>query len=145
MEILQAIVGLLAPLPLLLIVAGTLAGIVVGAIPGLTGAMLIALALPFTFHMSPVNSMLLLVSMYTGSITGGLISATLFRIPGTPSNVMTTFDGYPMAAKGQAGRALGLGIGASTFGAVFAWVALATITKPLSDWAVRFPPGTIFR
>ncbi len=144
MEIVQAIGGLLAPLPLLLIVAGTAAGIVVGAIPGLTGAMLIALALPFTFHMSPVNSMLMLVSMYTGSITGGLISATLFRIPGTPSNVMTTFDGYPMAAKGQAGRALGLGIGASTFGAVFAWLALATITKPLSDWAVRFSPWDYF-
>ncbi len=107
MEIVQAIGGLLAPLPLFLTVFGTAAGIVVGAIPGLTGAMLIALALPFTFHMAPVTSMILLVSMYTGSITGGLISATLFRIPGTPSNVMTTFDGYPMAVKGEAGRALG--------------------------------------
>ena len=144
MEILHAVAGLLTPLSLLLIVAGTAAGIVVGAIPGLTGAMLIALTLPFTFHMSPVGSMILLVSMYTGSITGGLISATLFRIPGTPSNVMTTFDGYPMAVKGEAGRALGLGIGASTFGALFAWLALATITKPLSDWAVRFSPWDYF-
>jgi len=144
MELLHAVAGLFAPLPLFLVVFGTAAGIVVGAIPGLTGAMLIALALPFTFHMSPVGSMILLVSMYTGSITGGLISATLFRIPGTPSNVMTTFDGYPMAAKGQAGRALGLGIGASTFGALFAWIALATITEPLSDWAVRFSPWDYF-
>jgi putative tricarboxylic transport membrane protein len=144
MDILQAIGGMFAPVPLLLTVFGAAAGIVVGAIPGLTGAMLIALALPFTFHMSPVGSMILLVSMYTGSITGGLISATLFRIPGTPSNVMTTFDGYPMAANGQAGRALGLGIGASTFGALFAWVALATITRPLSDLAVRFSPWDYF-
>ncbi|MEO5785169.1 MAG: tripartite tricarboxylate transporter permease, partial [Casimicrobiaceae bacterium] len=144
MDLFHAIGGLLAPLPLLLTVLGTAAGIVVGAIPGLTGAMLIALTLPFTFHMSPVHSMILLVSMYTGSITGGLISATLFRIPGTPSNVMTTFDGYPMAVKGEAGRALGLGIGASTFGALFAWVALATVTQPLSDWAVRFSPWDYF-
>ena len=144
MDILQAIGGMFAPVPLLLTVFGAAAGIVVGAIPGLTGAMLIALTLPFTFHMSPTGSMILLVSMYTGSITGGLISATLFRIPGTPSNVMTTFDGYPMAAKGEAGRALGLGIGASTFGGLFAWVALATITRPLSDLAVRFSPWDYF-
>jgi putative tricarboxylic transport membrane protein len=144
MDILQAIGGMFAPVPLLLTVFGSAAGIVVGAIPGLTGAMLIALTLPFTFHMSPTGSMILLVSMYTGSITGGLISATLFRIPGTPSNVMTTFDGYPMAVKGEAGRALGLGIGASTFGGLFAWVALATITRPLSDVAVRFSPWDYF-
>ena len=144
MELLVAVGAMLAPLPMLLVVLGTAAGIVVGAIPGLTGAMLIALTLPFTFHMTPVNSMILLVSMYTGSITGGLISATLFRIPGTPSNVMTTFDGYPMAVRGEAGRALGLGIGASTFGALFAWLALATITRPLSDWAVRFSPWDYF-
>jgi putative tricarboxylic transport membrane protein len=135
---------LLTPWPLFLVVLGTALGIVVGAIPGLTGAMLIALTLPITFHMAPVNAMVLLVAMYTGSITGGLVSAILLRMPGTPSNVMTTFDGYPMAKRGEVGRALGLGIGASTFGALFAWVALATITEPLSVLANRFGPFEYF-
>ena len=123
---------------------GTALGIVVGAIPGLTGAMLIALTLPITYKMAPLDAMNLLVSMYTGSITGGLVSAVLLRIPGTPSNVMTTFDGFPMAQRGEAGRALALGIGASTFGALFAWVALATITQPLANLAIRFSPFDYF-
>jgi putative tricarboxylic transport membrane protein len=106
--------------------------------------MLIALTLPFTFKMAPVDAMALLVSMYTGAITGGLVSAILLRIPGTPSNVITTFDGHAMARKGEAGRALGLGIAASFFGAVFAWVALATLTRPLADIAVRFTPFDYF-
>lgn len=142
--LLGAILHLFTPWPFFLMMLGTTLGIIVGAIPGLTGAMLIALALPITFHMVPIDAMNLLVSMYTGSITGGLISATLLRMPGTPANVMTTFDGYPMAKNGQAGRALGLGIGASTFGALFAWVALATITEPLSVWANQFTPFDYF-
>jgi putative tricarboxylic transport membrane protein len=126
------------------LVGGTFAGIVVGAIPGLTGSMLIALSLPFTFYMAPADAMILLVSMYTGSITGGLISAILLRMPGTPSNIMTTFDGHPMAKRGEAARALAIGVGASTFGSLFAWVALATITEPLSEWAARFGPFEYF-
>ncbi len=143
-DLAAAFVHVLTPWPLFLTILGTGLGIVVGAIPGLTGSMLIALTLPITFHMQPIDAMVLLVSMYTGSITGGLVSATLLRMPGTPANVMTTFDGYPMARRGEAGRALGLGIGSSTFGALFAWVALATITQPLSVWANRFGPFEYF-
>ena len=139
-----ALLHLLTPWPLFLTLLGTALGIVVGAIPGLTGAMLIALTLPITYKMAPLDAMNLLVAMYTGSITGGLVSAVLLRIPGTPSNVMTTFDGFPMAQQGQAGRALGLGIGASTFGALFAWVALATVTQPLAALAIRFSPFDYF-
>jgi putative tricarboxylic transport membrane protein len=144
MDLASAILSLFTPWPFFLMALGTGLGIIVGAIPGLTGSMLIALALPITFYMTPIDAMNLLVSMYTGSITGGLISATLLRMPGTPANVMTTFDGYPMAKAGLAGRALGLGIGASTFGALFAWVALATITEPLSQIANRFGPFDYF-
>jgi putative tricarboxylic transport membrane protein len=132
------------PWPLFLLVLGTALGIVVGAIPGLTGSMLIALSLPITFRMHPPDAMVLLVSMYTGSISGGLVSATLLRMPGTPASVMTTFDGFPMAKRGEAGRALGLGIGASVAGGVISWIALATITQPLSDWATRFTPFDYF-
>ena len=89
----SAMVYVLGPWPLFLVVLGTVLGIVVGAIPGLTGAMLIALALPLTFAMNGADAMILLVSMYVGSISGGLISATILRMPGTPASMMTTLDG----------------------------------------------------
>jgi putative tricarboxylic transport membrane protein len=143
-ELAQAVLANLAPWPLFLTLLGTFLGIVVGAIPGLTGAMLIALTLPLTFYMAPTHAVVLLVSMYTGSITGGLISATLLRIPGSPSNVMTTFDGFPMAKAGEPGRALGLGIAASFFGGMFAWLVLFLLAKPLSVWATRFGPFELF-
>ena len=144
MDLLSSFLYLLGPWPLFLCVLGTALGIIVGAIPGLSGAMLIALTLPLTFKMVPEDAMALLVSMYTGSITGGFVSAVLLRIPGTPSNVITVFDGYAMAQKGHAGRALGLGIAASFVGAVIAWVALVFLTRPLADVAVRFTPFDYF-
>ncbi|MYF90348.1 MAG: hypothetical protein F4186_14080 [Boseongicola sp. SB0676_bin_33] len=119
-------------------------GIVVGAIPGLTGSMLIALTLPITFHMSPLHATTLLVAMYVGSIAGGLITATLLRMPGSPAAVMTTLDGYPLAKSGQPGRALGFGITASFIGSLIAWVALASISEPLSELAVRLTPFDYF-
>lgn len=126
------------------ILAGVFSGIVVGAIPGLTGSMLIALTLPITFHMSPLHATTLLVAMYVGSIAGGLITATLLRMPGSPAAVMTTLDGYPLAKSGQPGRALGFGITASFIGSLIAWVALATISEPLSELAVRLTPFDYF-
>ena len=144
MDLFDAFLYLLTPWPLFLCLLGTGLGIIVGAIPGLSGAMLIALTLPLTFKMDPHDAMTLLVSMYTGSITGGLVSAILLRIPGTPSNVVTTFDGHAMAVRGEAGRALTLGIVSSFFGAIFAWVALAVLTRPLADIAVRFTPFDYF-
>ncbi len=144
MDLLSSFQYLLGPWPLFLCVLGTALGIIVGAIPGLSGAMLIALTLPLTFKMVPEDAMALLVSMYTGSITGGFVSAVLLRIPGTPSNVITVFDGYAMARKGHAGRALGLGIAASFVGAVIAWVALVFLTRPLADVAVQFTPFDYF-
>jgi putative tricarboxylic transport membrane protein len=143
-SLLDALLLVFTPLPFLFMLVGTFLGIVVGAIPGLTGAMLIALTLPLTYYMAPTNAVVLLISMYTGSISGGLVTATLLRMPGTPANIMTTFDGYPMARAGQPGRALGLGIGASFFGGLFSWIALFLLAKPLSIWATRFGPFEIF-
>jgi len=112
-EIIVGIGNIFTPWPLFFTVLGTILGIVVGAIPGLTGAMLIALTLPLTYYMSAVNALILLISMYVGSISGGQISSILLGMPGAPSAVMTTFDGYPLARDGKPGRALGLGICAS--------------------------------
>ncbi|WP_011582362.1 MULTISPECIES: tripartite tricarboxylate transporter permease [Chelativorans] len=126
------------------IVLGTAVGIFVGAIPGLSGAMVISLALPMTFFMSGEDALLLLVSMYIGATTGGLISATLMRMPGTEAAIMTTLDGYPMAAAGEPARALGLGVLASFVGSMIAWLILALLSPPLSLIAVRFGPYEIF-
>jgi putative tricarboxylic transport membrane protein len=88
--------------------------------------------------------MILLVSIYVGGISGGLVSATLLRMPGTPSSMMTTFDAYPMASQGQPGKALGLGVSASFFGGFFSWIFLVSLARPMSIIAVKFSPFEYF-
>ena len=140
----EALGVLFTPVPFFYCVLGVVLGVTVGAIPGLTGAMLIALTLPLTFYMEPVNAVILLIAMYVGAISGGLITATLLRMPGTPAAVMTTFDGYPMARGGRPGRALGLGISASFVGGLVSWLTLFLLAKPLSIIATRFGPFEYF-
>jgi putative tricarboxylic transport membrane protein len=123
---------------------GVIVGVMVGAIPGLTGAMVIALTLPLTFGMAAPHAIALLVAMYVGSVSGGLITATLLRIPGTPASIITTLDGYPMARGGRPGRALGLGIFSSLFGGVAAWFVLVLLAKPLADWSTEMGPADLF-
>ena len=127
-----------------LILLGTALGIAVGAIPGLTGAMLISLSLPLTFSMDGQSALAFLVAMYVGSVSGGLITATLLRMPGTPASIITTLDGYPMAQSGRAGRALGLGIGASFIGGILSWVALALVAKPIAELSTALGPWEFF-
>ena len=129
---------------LFLIVIGTALGITMGAIPGLTGAMLIALTLPLTFGMDPVNAFILLISMYVGAVSGGLITATLLRMPGTPASIMTTLDGYPMARAGKPGRALGLGITASFVGGCISWLFLISLSAPIAKYSTKLGPFDFF-
>ncbi|MEO0444634.1 MAG: tripartite tricarboxylate transporter permease [Verrucomicrobiota bacterium] len=129
---------------LIWIVAGTALGITVGAIPGLTGAMVIALAIPMTFGMEPEAAMALLVSMYVGSVSGGLMTATLLKMPGTPSSIMTTLDAYPMANKGQPRRALSIGILASLVGGVFSWGVLVLLARPIALVSLKMGPMDTF-
>jgi putative tricarboxylic transport membrane protein len=131
-------------LPLLLIVIGTLIGIVFGAIPGLSGGMLVALSLPLTYGWNPINAIALLVGQYVGSISGGLLSATLLNIPGTPAAMMTTLDAAPMARAGQAEKALQIGIMASFAGGIVSWLALVFLSPLLSQWALKFGPHEYF-
>lgn len=126
---------LATPLGLFLVALGVSAGVIVGATPGLTGAMLIALSLPLTYDMAPADALTLLVSMYVGSISGGLITATLLRMPGTPASVMTTLDGFPLAQQGKPGRALGLGVAASFAGGLISWALLALLAQPMATLA----------
>ncbi|TWU49847.1 tripartite tricarboxylate transporter permease [Rubripirellula reticaptiva] len=131
---------LFSPTSLMLVAIGSFLGIIVGAIPGLTGAMLIALALPLTFSMGGELALVLLVSMYVGSVSGGLVTATLLRMPGTPASIMTTLDGYPMAQQGKSGRALALGIGASFVGGMISWGFLVCLAEPMAIWSLSFGP-----
>jgi putative tricarboxylic transport membrane protein len=136
---------ILTPLPFFWVILGTFLGIIVGAIPGLSGSMLITMTVPLTFFMpSHYDALILLVSMYVGSISGGLISATLLRMPGTPAAIMTTLDGYPMAQRGEPGRALGFGIMASFIGGVISWVCLVALSPTLAVWATKFGPWEYF-
>ena len=143
-DFMPAIELLLTPSGLFLVALGCVLGVSVGAIPGLTGAMLIALSLPLTFAMQGEYALILLISMYVGSVSGGLITATLLRIPGTPASMMTTLDGYPMAQRGEAGKALALGIGSSFVGGMIAWVFLVLLAAPIATLSLMFGPFEFF-
>lgn len=135
---------LLAPTPFFFILIGTFSGIVIGALPGLNGAMLVALTLPLTYGWNPIYAIALLVGQYVGSISGGLVSATLLNIPGSPSSMMTTLDAAPMARKGNPARALQLGIIASFIGGMVSWLALVFLSPPLAKIALKFGPHEYF-
>ncbi|MCM0020888.1 MAG: tripartite tricarboxylate transporter permease [Tagaea sp.] len=135
-----AFLGLANPPTFAALSVGVFLGIVVGALPGMTGGMLMALALPFTFYMSSIDAVTLLIGIYVGGISGGLITATLLRIPGEPASVMTTLDGYPMARSGRPGRALGLGITASFVGGAISWIPLVLISPFIAAHAVKLGP-----
>lgn len=138
-------ISTLATVPALsLMMLGTALGVMVGAIPGLTGSMLIALSLPLTFTMSGEHALILLISMYVGSVSGGLVTATLLRIPGTPASMMTTLDGYPLAQQGEPGKALGLGVSASFIGGIVSWFFLVLLSGPLAELSMTFGPWEFF-
>lgn len=124
----------------LAIAAGVLIGLVVGAIPGLSAVMGVALVLPFTFHLDPVTSILLLVGIYKGGVLGGSISAILIRTPGTPAAACTTLDGYPMTVRGEASRALMAALYASCAADVVSNLALVLFAGLLASLALGFGP-----
>jgi putative tricarboxylic transport membrane protein len=124
--------------------AGVVAGIIVGLIPGFTVTMGVILVLPFTFGMTPLQGIATMMGVAVGGASGGLISASLVGIPGTPSAMATTFDAFPMARKGEPGRALGLGTWASLFGGIIGWVVLAVATPPLAEFGLKFGPWELF-
>ncbi|MBE0618472.1 MAG: tripartite tricarboxylate transporter permease [Proteobacteria bacterium] len=127
-----------------LVLFGTVIGIIFGAIPGLTSTMAVALFLPITYTLSPGAGISLLVALFVGGTSGGLISAILLKIPGTPSSIATTFDGGPMMEKGEAVKALGAGIVFSFLGTLFSIAALVFIAPTLAKVALRFGPHEYF-
>lgn len=129
---------------LIVILIGVVVGIIFGAIPGLTSTMGVALCLPLTFNMDPVTGIALLIAIDVGGTSGGLISAILLKIPGTPSSVATVFDGGPMAERGEGGRALSIGIVYSFIGTVLSIIALIFIAPTLARFALKLGPYEFF-
>ncbi len=134
----------LNPLCMALMVVGVVVGIIFGSIPGLSASMAVALFLPVTFSLEASTGLNMLVALYIGGVSGGLISAILLKIPGTPSSIATCFDGAPLAAKGEAGKALSIGIVVSFIGGLLSFIALAFVAPTLAKIAIKFGPVEYF-
>ena len=135
---------LMDPDTFLMVVFAIVVGTIFGALPGVSATMAVALGLPFTYSMAPVPAIVFLVAIYCSSITGGSITAILFKIPGVPSSAPTTFDGYPMAQRGEAGKALGIALGSSAIGGLVSALAMLTLSPQLTQAALSFSPSDIF-
>jgi len=143
-DVIQGFAQSALPTSLLATAIGSLLGIVVGMIPGMTISTGIIILLPLTFVMDPASSIALLLGLYVGGMMGGSFSAILLNIPGTPSASATGLDGYPMAARGEAGRALGIAIVASFLGGMTSFACLFFIAPALADFALNFRTEDLF-
>jgi putative tricarboxylic transport membrane protein len=139
-----ALAASFSPGTLLSLLVGVVIGLVGGAIPGITITMTVILVLPFTFGMTPVQGLATMIGVYVGGESGGLVPACLLGIPGKPSAIATTFDGFPMARAGEPGRAVWLGIWAGLIGGLVAGVFLVFGTIWLGKLALRFGPWEYF-
>jgi putative tricarboxylic transport membrane protein len=135
---------LLDPYMLWIILAGTVLGVIVGALPGLSGSTTAALLLPITVTMTPVAGIAFLGAIYCAANFGGSITAILINTPGDPSASATAYDGYPMAAKGEAARALGMSTVASAFGGIFSIIVMIVAAPLLARAAYNFGPPEYF-
>jgi putative tricarboxylic transport membrane protein len=142
--LLQALVSILQPYMLLTMLAGVTAGLFIGAMPGLTATMALAVLLPFTFTMDALHGLVALGAVYMGTIYGGAFAAILVNTPGTPSSIATTFDGYPMAKQGRAYEAICAATVASVIGGLVGVVALLLLAPPLARLALYFGPAEMF-
>ena len=133
-----SVLHLLEPHIVAFMVLGVVVGVVFGALPGLSATMALAVLLPVTFAMEPDAGIAMLVATYIGGVSGGLVSATLLRIPGTPSSIATTFDGYPLTQKGEAVKALATGMVASAVGGLLGLAILVAFAPMLARFAIKF-------
>jgi len=138
--LLPALGNVLAPMALLTLILGTLAGMTIGALPGLSSTMGVALCIPVTFNMPPELALILLGAVYVSSVYGGSVTAILLRTPGTDASIATALDGYPLAEAGRGGEALGMATLGSLFGGLFSVIVLIAIAPPLSTVALAFGP-----
>ncbi len=138
MNIIAILAGLAKPDVILALVVGVVGGVIIGALPGLSATMGVALLIPVTFSMSPTAGLVLLVSVYCSAIYGGSISAILLHTPGTPASAATAIDGYELTKKGQSLKALGVATISSGIGGAFSALALLLIAPPLAKISLSF-------
>lgn len=143
-DIAAGFIAATVPGSLLATAIGALLGLIVGMIPGVTISTGIIMVLPLTFALDPAISIALLLGIYAGGMTGGSFSAVLLNIPGTPSASATILDGYPMARKGEAGRAISVSIVASFAGGFFSFLCLYFVAPSLANLALRFQAPDLF-
>lgn len=144
MEFVNYFGAVFEPVAFLLLLGGTIGGLILGATPGLSPTMAVALLIPFTFHLSPVQGLILLGAAYTSTVAGGAVSAILLKIPGAPANIATALDGYEMAKKGEGARALQMSFLASGVGGVTGVLILIFLAPVLANWALAFGPSELF-
>ena len=144
MEFLQYFGGVFEPLAFALLLGGTIGGLILGATPGLSPTMAVALLIPFTFKLEPTHGLILLGAAYTSTVAGGAVSAILLRIPGAPANIATALDGNEMAKKGEGAKALQISFIASGIGGVIGVGLLIFLTPVLAQWALAFGPSHLF-
>jgi putative tricarboxylic transport membrane protein len=141
---LEYLFSALTPFNLALALLGVGAGTIIGSIPGLTATMAVAILVPITFTMSPDSALILMGAIYTGAIYGGAYAAILLNTPGTPSAIATTFDGYPMAKRGDGDLAITVACLSSVVGGLVGAFALLLLAPPLADAALAFGPVEYF-
>ena len=129
---------------IVILVLGTIGGLLLGAAPGLSPTMAVALLIPFTFKMSPEQGLIMLGAVYTATVAGGAISAILLKIPGAPANIATVMDGYPMAKNGRSKEALHYCFISSFIGGVIGIFVLIFFTPVLANFALKFGPSHMF-
>jgi putative tricarboxylic transport membrane protein len=144
MEFLQYFGGVFEPVSFLLLLGGTIGGLILGATPGLSPTMAVALLIPFTFQLEPTQGLILLGAAYTSTVAGGAVSAILLRIPGAPANIATALDGHEMAKQGRGTEALHVSFMASGVGGVIGVLLLIFLTPILAKWALAFGPSHLF-
>lgn len=136
--ILQGLQLALEPTNLLFIFIGLAVGVFFGSLPGITATMGVAVMIPFSYYLEPSSALLLMSGVFCGAIFGGSISAVLLGIPGTPASLPTAWEGYPLARRGEAGKALHLVTAASTFGGIASSLALMFLAPLLAKVALMF-------
>ncbi len=139
-----ALLGILQAKYLIPLAVGTFVGVIGGSLPGVTITMTVIVVLPFTFGLDPLQGLAAMTGVYVGGSAGGLVTAILLGIPGTPSAIATTFDGHPLARRGEPGRAIWIGVWASFFGGLLGGVFLIAATGPLAQFALQFGPWEFF-
>ena len=129
---------------ILIMIGGVAWGIIGGAIPGISGAVAMALALPFTFALDPATALVMLAGVWAGANYGGSIPAILMRIPGTPASAAALLDGYELMRQGHAGKALGVSLICGTIGGLISIVVLIALVVPLGELVLHFGSPEVF-